>query len=107
MKKDHLKKYRVNYSPTLKLVQEVINPFDQWDCDNIRGRYYYVNKPSCELDEIESIVVEALTKETAKAIFAIHLYWECFNIDIKGGYHPFVIDGVRNIKSIEEVTDVE
>lgn len=97
-----LKKYRITYAPTLKIAQELVDPYDEWNSDNVKGNYYYAR--NYDRDFTKTVEVDALTKETAKAMFAVKLYAEVMTIGVKGGVEPYIIDGIRNIKSIEEIS---
>lgn len=98
-----LKTYDITYAPTLKVTQEVIDPYDDWNCYNCEGRYIYASMNNRKRTITKTIRVEALTKETAKAMRVVHLYTEIMTLGVKGGIEPYIFDGIRNIVSIEEV----
>lgn len=98
-----LKTYEITYSPKFKLTYEVVNPIDEWDFANGSGTLIYVTIPRHERETPEVCVVEATSKETAKAMFAVSLSKEYTGMAIKGGITPYIIDRLRNIKSITEV----
>jgi hypothetical protein len=101
-----MKKYRITYAPTIKLAQEVVDPYDDWNSANVLGEYFYTSIPNHDRSYVETIEVEALSKETAKAAFVIEIYNRLpLNRSIRGGYQPAIFDAVRNIKSIEEIHD--
>ena len=100
-----MKKYKITYAPTLKIAQEVVDPYDEWNCKNVCGEYFYTSIPNHDKSYVKTIEVEALSKETAKAEFAIKIYNSLsLSQTIRGGYKPLVFDAIRNIKSIEEVS---
>lgn len=103
-----MKKYKITYAPTIKIAQEVVDPYGDWDPENVTGPYFYTSIPNHNRSYTESIEVEALSKETAKIAFAIEIYRrKLTGIPIKGGYKPLVFDAIRNIQSIEEITEAK
>lgn len=97
-----LKMYEITFAPTLKLTQEVVSPYDEWDTANVAGNLIYVSIPNHDRQYTEVRVVEATSKETAKAMFAVSLSWEYAGMPIKGSITPYIIDRIRNITSITE-----
>jgi len=102
-----LKKYRITYAPTLDIAQEVVDPYDDWNADNVHGRFFYTPIHNHDRSISRTMEVEALPKKAAKAIFTVRLYMKVISKGIEGGTDPFVIDGVRNIIKIEEVKNDE
>ena len=103
-----MKKYKITFAPTVKIEQEVVNPYNDWDSENVKGPYFYTPIHNHDRSYTESIEVEASSKETAKAAFAIEIYLRVpFGRPVRGGYKPLVFDAIRNIKSIEEITEAK
>lgn len=103
-----LKKYEITYAPTLKIEQEVVDPYDDWNSENVRGDYIYVPIHNHERNYTEKIVVEALNKETAKAIFAVEVFHEFpFGRSFRGDKRAYVFDRIRNIVDIKEIKNDE
>lgn len=102
-KRIKLKTYEITYAPTIEISQEVVDPYDDWNCANVHGRYFYSPFHNHDKKRTKTVIVKALNKETAKALFAVHLFNESTNRGIKDGENPYIFDGIRNIKSIEEV----
>lgn len=98
-----LKTYEITYAPTLKVTQEVVDPYDDWNCENVKGRYFYSPIYNHDREITKTVRVKALTKETAKSMLAVRLYTEIMMLGVRGGVEPYIFDGIRNIKSIEEV----
>ena len=40
-KRIKLKTYEITYAPTIEISQEVVDPYDDWNCANVHGRYFY------------------------------------------------------------------
>lgn len=102
-----LKSYEITYEPTVEVAQRLSDPYDVWSQDNAYPECVYTSIYTRDGSNVKSMIVEALTKETAKAMFAIHLHWHVMSLSIEGGPMPYVFDGIRNIKSIEEVKNEE
>jgi hypothetical protein len=100
-----MKKYRITFKPTITLAKELKNPYEPYDVDNLGNDtpliYVYSNRES------ESITVKAPNKEIAKALFAVEIYKKYIGAWIKDGGYPLIIDALRNIESIEEVSSDE
>lgn len=110
MKKERnrIKLYEITYAPTIKIVQKVVDPYDDWNCDNIDGDYIYAPIHNHDRSYTENMRVNAVSKETAKSIFAIKVFQEFpFGRSFKGDKKAYVFDRIRNIKSIEEVKQID
>src|SRR5690625_1971526 len=102
-KRNKLKRYEITYAPSLTISQEVVDPYDDWNCENVHGRYFYSPLHNHNKKRTKTVTVDALSKETAKAMFAVRLYNESTNLGIKDGEEPYIFDGIKNIVNIEEV----
>ena len=103
-KRNEFKTYEITYAPTIKIVQEVVDPYDDWNSDNVDGDYIYTPIHNHDREYVEKMTVNAVSKETAKALFAIKVFQEIpFNRRLRGDKEAYVFDRIRNIKGIEEV----
>jgi hypothetical protein len=101
--KKYVKKYEVTYAPTIELAQEVVNPYDDWDSNNVMSPYYYVSAYNHSREKTKTVIVEAPNKEIAKAMLAVEVFRCAPNHPIKGGIDPLIFDAVKNVKEIKEI----
>jgi hypothetical protein len=99
-----VKTFEITFAPTITLAQELNPPYDHWDAGNMNNPYVIVSEHNHSREKTETIEVIAPSKEMAKALFAINVYHRYMGVSIKGGYQPFIIDAVRNIVGIREVS---
>jgi len=102
--RNKFKKYEITYAPTIKIIQEVVDPYDDWNSDNVDGDYLYAPVHNHDREYVERMTVNAVSKRTAEAVFAIKVFQEIpFNRRLRGDKEAYVFDRIRNIVSIEEV----
>ena len=98
-----IKTYEITYSPNLELTQKAINIYEPWDAINVTGEYFYVTIPNHNREYTKKAYVNAASKETAKAMFAVSISNMYLGKPIENGIEPLIFDALRNIVSIEEV----
>jgi hypothetical protein len=101
--KKYVKRYEITYAPTIELVQEVVNPYDDWDSNNVMSPYCYVSTFNHGRKKTKTVIVEAPNKEIAKAMLAVEVFMSAPNRPIKGGIDPLIYDAVKNVKEIKEI----
>jgi len=95
-----LKVYDITFRSNLFPTYNVVNPYDEFDIENISNGMKYVFKEG----KSETVRVKAPSKKIAESLLAIKLFQRVMGLGIEGGYKPYVIDALRNIESIDEVT---
>lgn len=94
-----LKSYEITFRSNLIPVYNIVNPYDEYDIENMTNGMRYVFKEG----ETETLRIKAPSKRIAESLFAVEIFHRVMGMGIEGGYEPYVVDALRNIVSIVEV----
>lgn len=103
-----LKTYMISYAPNIELRQVVVNPYNEWDSINTSGEYVFIQIPNHDKHYVKTEYICAESKELAKALLALRIYEQIpLGKKLPRDYKALIVDAVKNIVEITEVSDGE